>query len=142
MLKDVLNSNYCRAIFVVSMFVSFFILPSFIFMGWLVVLAVVFMLVFSLSMACMIRSIKDMFSNARRTGRSLLSIISMLLGFSAFHACTIGAPVCASAGIGLLLTLLPSFMLGVLSSYSILIIVVSIFLQLFVLSRMGCLRYK
>jgi len=142
MLKELLKSNYCRAIFVISVIVSYFLLPDFIFMGWLSLLAVLFMLIFSVSMTCMVRGIKDTLANTKKTSTSVLSLISMLFGFSAFHACTIGAPLCVTAGLGLLVVALPGFMVDVLSTYGVIIIVVSMVIQILVLYWMGCLRYK
>jgi len=101
------------------------------------------MVTFSLSMMCLIRSIKDKVVLARTYKGSIVSIIATGLGLSAIQVCGVGAPVCGvSVGIGILSVIFPNFFIDFLTDYSVAIIIISIALQITSLYYMKCfLKY-
>lgn len=140
-IKKIFQSNYCKLVFILFLILGTFITPTKVFYNWYWLLAIIFILVFALTMTCLIRNIKDKIVSYKKTNSSLLSLFSIILGVSALHMCTIGAPVCGAAGVGLLALILPTIAHSFISDFSIFIVLLSILLQLFALYNMGCLSF-
>lgn len=140
-LARVLESRFCKIVFVLSFVGSFFLIPAKVFSQFYIILAVAFMFSFSLVVACLVRSIKDRVVSLRNHKHSALGIIAAVLGLSAFQVCGVGVPVCtASIGMWLLYSIFPPFFVTFLTQYSILIIAISILLQLISLYFMKCFK--
>jgi hypothetical protein len=138
-LFKVMKSKYCKSIFLISLIGSYFLIPDTVFNGFYYIIAITFMVTFSLSIMCIVRSIKDRATLAKKSKASLLSIIATALGLSALQVCGVSIPVCgASIGIGLLSVVFPQFFVDFLANYSPFIIGFSIILQLVALYYMGC----
>lgn len=140
-LQKVFESNYCKLVFLLFLILGFIITPQKIFYSWYWILGIIFAFVFALTMTCLTRNIKDKINLVKKTNSSIISIFSIILGISAFHMCTIGAPVCGAAGIGLLSLILPSIAYTFFYDFSLYIAIFSILLQLFALYSMGCLSF-
>jgi hypothetical protein len=138
-LFKVMKSKYCKSVFLIALIGSYFLIPTTVFNGLYYIIAITFMVTFSLSVMCIVRSIKDRAELARKSKASLLSIIATALGLSALQVCGVSIPVCgASIGIGLLSVIFPQFFVDFLASYSPFIIGFSVVLQLIALYYMGC----
>jgi len=138
-LLEVFKSNYCKIVFVLMMFVSYFIIPKKVFYGWFYIVAIIFMVTFSMVMTCLIRSIKDKVVENRKTKQKITGAIAALIGLSALQVCTIGAPICgASIGASLVAGIFPSVAFNFLESYSVYIIITSVLLQIYSLYQMRC----
>lgn len=138
-LLEIFKSNYCKIVFVLMMFISYFIIPKKVFYGWFYIVAIIFMVTFSMVMTCLIRSIKDKVLENRQTKQKITGALAALIGLSALQVCTIGAPVCGvSIGASLVASIFPSVAFNFLESYSIYIIVLSILLQIYSLYQMRC----
>lgn len=136
---EVLKSNYCKTVFGISLLISYFLLPSRVFYGIFTLLAVAFMVLFSLSVSCIVRNIKEKAKSLKSQGGSILSLIASIFGISAFQVCTVGAPVCgATLGTSILSLFFPSFFVGVMKNFAIPFIFVSIIFQFFALYIMKC----
>lgn len=139
-LQKVFQSHYCKFVFLLFLLLGLIITPGKIFYSGYWILGILFVLVFAVTMTCLTRNIKDKVLSARRTNSAFTSIIGIILGVSALHMCTIGAPVCGAASVGLLALILPTVAYQFLSNFSIWIVVLSILLQLYALYSMGCLK--
>ncbi|MCD6414979.1 MAG: hypothetical protein J7L23_05135 [Candidatus Diapherotrites archaeon] len=140
MLK-VIGSNYCKIVFIISLILSYFLIPKTVFTGIYYVLAAVFMLVFAISITCIIRNLKERLMLARTYEGSTLSIIAVVLGLSALQVCGVGAPICgATVGLGIVSVIFPGFFVDFLTDYSVYMILFSIILQLVALYFMNCFK--
>ena len=138
-LFNVLRSSYCRTVFIISFILSYFLIPEKVFVGWYSVLAILFMITFSLVLTCFVRAIKERIIHRGKNKHSLFGLLAAIFGISAFQVCGIGAPVCsATMGAWLLSIFFPSFLISFLSEYGVLIILFSIFFQLTSLYFMKC----
>lgn len=139
-LKAIFKSNICKIVFILSLVIGYFLVPKHIFYSYFIILGIVYILLFALVMTCMIRIIKEKVINLKETGASIFSIISSLIGFSAMHVCSIGAPVCgASLGIGIF-SFFPSFFNSFFHEYALIIIIISIIFQIAALFYMNCFK--
>ena len=138
---NLMKSNYCRIIFLLGFLGAYFMLPEAVFHHTNRLLAIFYMLSFAVLLTCIVRSIKEKVNLAHRGGASWLGIIGAVLGISAFQVCGIGAPVCGmSVGLGVLSTIFPSFMVGFLMDYGMIIIYFSLFIQLLAIWFLGCFK--
>ncbi|MBU0757776.1 MAG: hypothetical protein KKF44_06920 [Nanoarchaeota archaeon] len=139
-LVQTFRSRYCIMVFLIGMLLSYFLVPRMLFHTHLL-LALVFMAVFSTVLACSVRIAKERIINTRVAGTGLLSVIAMGIGFSALHVCGVGAPVCgATVGLGVMSLFLPTAASQVIEKYSIHIILISIIFQLVSLYFMNCFK--
>lgn len=137
----ILKSYYCKAVFLLALLASYFLIPEKVFYGFGYVLAIAFMFAFSLSVTCIIRNIKEKILLAKTYKYSIFHIILIALGLSAFQVCGIGAPVCgATVGIGVLSVIFPGVFIDFLGDYYEPIIIISIILQIIALYFMGCFK--
>jgi len=139
---QILDSIYCKLVFFIAIVISYFLVPHRVLHSYDCWLAIIFMIVFSFSLACIVRNIKEKIVLSRTYKTSVLSLVLSILGFSAFQVCGIGAPVCGlSAGAGVLAIFFPGFVLSFLSNNSIFIVIFSIVVQVFALYFMNCFKY-
>ncbi len=140
-LFKIFKSNYCKLVFTISLIISYFLIPNKVFHGIHNITAILFMIVFSLTITCMTYNIKERIKLARTYKNSILSIIATAIGLSALQVCGVGAPVCtATIGAGILALIFPVTFVEFLSDYSILIISISILFQLIALYFMNCFK--
>lgn len=138
-----MSSTYCRVVFLVSLFLSYFLLPPRVFVGANLYIAIIFMLVFSFSITCLVRNIKEKIVLARTYKTSIFSLILSILGFSAFQVCGVNAGLCtASVGAGIIGAIFPGFLVIFLNNYGHFLIWLSIILQLIALYYMNCFSEK
>ena len=115
----VLKSKYCEIVFLVSFFLSYFLIPKNVFHGWNQLLAYAFMLVFALTTTCIIRNIKEKILLARTYKSSILGIIAVALGLAALQVCGANAPVCGAAvGVGILSSIFPAVFVNLIDRKS------------------------
>lgn len=139
-LLKILKSNYCKAIFVVSFFLGYFLLPEEVFYNVNRILALIYLLTFASLMTCVVRGLKEEINIAHKNKASVLGIISAVVGFAAFHACGIAAPICGmSAGLGIVALVFPNFLYSFLVDNGYLVIYFSLFIQLGAILSLKCL---
>lgn len=137
----VLKSHYCKVVFLLSLFLTYLLIPKKIFYGYYTILAIMFMLTTSFTITCFTRNIKEKALNARKNGASIMGVLMIILGFGALQACTIGSPVCgASIGMGILALIFPGVTYKFINEYSLIIIILTIILQIFALYFMKCYK--
>ncbi len=138
-LFKIMKSHYCKIVFIVIFLASYFLIPQTVFNGWYYILAISFMLVFSLTATCLTRNIKEKVVAARSYKGSFLSVISAIIGLSALQVCGIGAPICgASIGMAVLSLIFPRVVIDFLHNSSVWVIVVSLLFQILGLYYMKC----
>jgi hypothetical protein len=97
------------------------------------------MFLFSLTTTCLVRNVKERIKYAKTYKSSLLSLLATGIGLAALQVCGAGGLFCgANIFIGILSSILPNIMLGFLDKYSLLILIISIFTQIFSLYKMKC----
>ncbi len=140
-LFKILKSKYCKLVFILALILSYFLIPNKVFHGFHNITAILFMIVFSLTITCITYNIKERVKLARTYKHSILSIIATAVGLSALQVCGVSAPVCtATLGAGILASIFPVTFVELLSDYSILIISISILFQLLALYLMNCFK--
>ncbi len=140
---SVLKSNYCKSVFLITFVLSYFLIPDTVFNGWYYLVAVTFMTTFSLTIMCIVRSVKERLVLAKTYGGSLMTIIATAIGLSALQVCGVGAPICgASIGLGVVSAIFPGFMVEFLESYAVWIIIFSALIQVVGLYYMNCFFRK
>ena len=138
-LFTVMESHYCKTVFVLFFLLSYFLIPSTVFFGYYTAIALAFMVTFSLSMTCITRNIKEKIVLSKTYKTSTMGAIASALGLSALQVCGVGAPVCgASVGLGVLAAVFPEFFVAALSEYAVPLILLSIIMQLVSLRFMKC----
>lgn len=133
-LFDILSERFSQAIFLFTLAIAGWLTPVEVYYEQPLLVAV-FLLVFSTTITCTIRTLKDNLAASR--GGGALSILSSLAGLAALSACS-SAFVCGAAGAGLVALLMPVFLGDFLSTYGVPVVQFSILLQLFSLHLMGC----
>ncbi len=139
-LTNTLKSKYCLLTLILSLFLTYFLIPKHVFYGWFKIIAIIFMISASLNLTCLIRNIKERIKIAKTYKNSVLSLIGIGLGFGALQVCGVGAPICgASIGAGLISVFFPGLH-NFLFEYSIHIIILAIILQFIALYFMNCFK--
>lgn len=140
-LVQIMKSHYCKLVFLIGFIGSYFLLPQRVFYDGYIILALLFMLGFGLTFACIIRNIKERMFAPRVASGSILGTIATIIGLSAMQLCGVGLQICGmSLGFGILSVVLPSVLLNFLISYAVPIVIISIIIQIFSLWQMNCFR--
>jgi hypothetical protein len=135
------SSKYCIAVFTVVFLLSWFLVPKTVLHGWYLILAVLFTVSLALTITCIVRNVKERIAQARTYGTSLIGLVAAALGWSALQVCGVGASLCgATIGLGVVSSIFPGFLLHFLSSWSVLIVVLSVVAQWISLYVMRCFR--
>lgn len=138
-LARVLKSNYCKLVFLLAFFGSYFMVPANIFVGKYQLLVLVFMLIFSTVAMCVVRNIKEKVVVAHQLKTSFVGLILYILGLSALQVCGMSATMCtASVGAGIVSVFFPGVFFNYLVEYSVYIVYFSIITQLYVLHHLRC----
>lgn len=141
LLIKVLKSNYCKVVFLLSLILSYFLVPKHLVGFWWNLITITFMLLFSLNMTCMVRNIKERIKTAKTTTHSVINLIASGLGILALQVCGTSGYFCsASILMGVFSSVLPQFLLGFLKEYSLYIILATILLQFISLINMNCFK--
>lgn len=140
-LFKVLKSHYCQIVFLISFGLSYFLIPQRVFTGFYLYLAILYMSLFGLIMACIVRLLKERILLARKTQKSFLGILFSALGLISLQVCGIGAPVCGfSLGQTILFTIFPKVFVHFLTQYALPILLFSIIMQLYFLFSLKCFQ--
>ena len=141
-LLKILESRYCILVFLISLIVSILVIPKKVFYKWYFVLATTFILTFALTITCIVRNIKEKIKVRKQTSKSIIALIFSIIGFSALQVCTIGAPVCGAAGLGLFAIIIPKFAFHFFNEYSVWIIIITIVLEIISMNSMSCFKSR
>ncbi len=141
-LVKILNSNYCKLVFLLSFIGSYYLIPENVFHSGNRLIAMIFMLVFALSVTCIVRNTKERVLLAKTYKTSILSIIATAIGISALQVCGMGSMCVMGAGVGILSIFLPGFALNYLEAHGVIILYFSIFLQLVALYFLKCFAFQ
>ncbi len=140
-LRKIFRSNYCKLVFLISLFFAYLLVPDSVFHSKYLWLSLIFILTASLTATCIVKNIKEKVVLAKSSGASLISIIMIVFGLGALQVCTIGSSVCtASIGASFLALAFPEIALNILTKYSAPIIVLSILSQILALYFLGCFK--
>ena len=138
---NVFKSKNCKILYFLSFVLSYLLIPKTVFFRWYILLGLTFMAVFALTLTCIIRTLKEKIFLAKTNGASVLSVVSLILGFSAINVCGIGAPVCgATVGLGVFSMFFPGASHMFFHEYGVFFVVLSIIIQLFSLKFMNCFK--
>ena len=140
---QVLDSPYCKLVFVIALILGYFLIPNSVLNSQYVYLALPFLILFALTMSCTVRNIKDkLLANRHRNG-SIISLIANVVGLSVLQVCTLGGPFCGvSVGLSVISAIFPQLLVNWLADYSVAFLVSAIALQVLSLWQMGCWRVK
>lgn len=127
----------CKLTFALALLFGFFLVPKGVLEGYRA-LAIAFLYMFALTMACVAFSVRENISHAKGTGA--LSAAASALGFAALSAC--GSAACSTVGIGIFSLAVPIAGMHFLAQYGPAIVLSSIAVQALALHRMGCLRLR
>lgn len=137
-LIEIFKSDYCKLVFLISFFGSYFLIPKNVFYGEVKFVAILYMFIFSLTITCIVRNIKERVMLARTYKTSILGIIASAIGLSALQVCgTSGICVAASTG-GLASILLPEIFKHFIEEYGVELLYFSIIIQMFAIFIMKC----
>ena len=141
-LFKIFKSYYCILVFFVMTIISYFLIPDKIFYGYYSLVAVVFIIVFSLTFTCLIRSIKDkIVEHKKQNLKPIWGALIGLIGLSALQTCAIGAPVCGvSVGMAIVSAIFPAIAFDLINDYSLTILFLSICIQIISLYQMRCFK--
>jgi len=140
-LLKIFKSNYCKIVFIVSLAIAYFLIPSRIFYGIFTILGIIYMIVFALTLTCTVRNVKERIILVKKYQTSIVAILAAALGMIALQVCSIGAPVCGAAiGAGILSLLLPSIFISFLNKYALIIVIASIIIQAVALYFLNCFK--
>ena len=138
-LVKIFNSNYCKIVFLIGLIGGYFLIPKTLLDGFIKILSYLFIFLFALIIACIVRNIKERIVLAKTYSSSIISAIATGLGLVSLHVCGIGAPMCgATIGLGIASSILPSFFLDFITNHSLEIFIISIIFQLLSLFSMRC----
>lgn len=140
-LVGIFRSKYCIIIFILSAILGYILVPKKIFSGAWIIIGIIYIILFSLVITCIARTIKEKVVNAKNTGASLISIIASIFGIGALQVCGIGAPVCgATIGVGIMSIIFPHTTITFFEQHHVGIIIISLILQIVALYYMGCFK--
>jgi len=140
-LLEIFKSHYCQFVFLIALVVTYLLVPKKVFYSYYILIGIFFIAATSLTITCLVRSIKERILSAKASGASLVGILSIIFGFGALQACTIGAPVCgATIGGGIMALIFPSFALNLMEEYGIPIVLISTLIQILSLYLMKCFQ--
>lgn len=136
-----LKSNYCKIVFLIASVISFYLVPKDIWVSQHVYIVVPYILIFSFTITCVVRTIKERIKNSLNVGSSAIGVVAGIIGMSAVQVCGLSTPLCgASIGAGILAIVFPNVASYTLNRYSLLIIVATMLIQLVSLYFMKCLK--
>ena len=140
LLYKVFESNYCKIVFVLGLAISYLLIPKTVFKSQYLYLAIIYMILFSTILTCIVRTIKDRIKQARMYEKSLIGIIASGVGLATLQVCTLSISCSASLGLSILYLIFPQFIISFLTEYSQYILVISIIFQAIAIYLIGCFK--
>ena len=134
----ILKSHYCQLVLFLGFILAYYLTPENVFQSDNRLIALIFMLVFAMTITCVVRNIKEKVIIAKSLKSSLVGIIATAIGLSALQVCGMSGVCVVGVGAGILSLILPGFMMNFLESYSVVLLYFSIFIQLASLYYMKC----
>jgi hypothetical protein len=126
-------------IFILLSIVGYILIPQQVFIAGYWWLAIPFITLFALVTMCTIRNVRNTYS----TKISKKGFVASIFGFSALQVCGLSAYACSTAlGFTILATILPHTVLNFFQQHSILIILLSIFIQIYALFQLKCINIQ
>ena len=139
---EVLKSKYCWIVIFISIFIGYYLIHPFLRLGISVVvtlLSITFLGMFSMSIACMVRTIKLSYTQLKSHG-TMIGIIGYVFGFISLQTCFVSGMCVSNLIVPLLYTFLPVTFVNIFSKYSELILGFSVLLIVYSLFSMGCFK--
>jgi len=136
----VFESHYCKIVFVISLIISYLLIPKAVFKTQYIYLAIIYMILFSIVLTCIVRTIKERIKSARTYEKSILGILASGIGLAALQACTLSVSCSASVGLSILYLIFPQFFVSFLIDYSQYVLIASIIIQAIAIYLMGCFK--
>lgn len=138
LILEILKSKYCQIVFLISLVIGYFLVPSSVFASDKFYFGYIFIITFALVVTCLVRGIKERIKSFKTYGAIGLASLSSLIAYLSLQVCGIGS-LCINIGIGIL-SLLPSSILPIVYHNYEIIFAFSIALQIFTLYLMGCFK--
>ena len=139
-LYKVFESHYCKIVFVIGLIFSYLLIPKTVFEGQYAYLATIYMILFSIVLTCIVRTIKERIKLARMYEKSILGILASGIGLAALQVCTLNISCSASVGLSILYLIFPQFFVSFLIDYSQYILIIAIAMQAIAIYLMGCFK--
>ena len=115
--------------------------PKEVLFGRYSLVAIFFVIIFSLTITCITRTIKERIKGSLNLGHSISVVIASALGVTALQVCGLGVPACGvGVGAGFVSLIFPGFLFNYLRDYSVFILIFSIIIQIFSLYKMKCFK--
>jgi Na+/melibiose symporter-like transporter len=140
LIYKVFESHYCKIVFVISLIISYLLIPKDVFKTQFIYLALIYMVLFSIILTCIVRIIKERIKSAIIYEKSILGILASGIGLAALQACTLSISCSASVGLSILYLIFPQFFVSFLMDYSQYVLIASIIIQAIAIYLMGCFR--
>jgi Na+/melibiose symporter-like transporter len=139
-LYKVLESQYCKIVFVISFVISYFLIPRTVFETQYAYIAIIYMILFSIVLTCIVRTIKERIKSAKTYEKSILGILASGIGLAALQACTLSVSCSTSVGLSILYLIFPQFFVSFLINYSQYVLIVAILIQAITIYLIGCFK--
>jgi len=124
-------------LFLFFSYLGYILIPKQVFDNGFWWLAFPFVILFSLVASCSFKNLKNNLILSKGSKRGFLA---SALGFGALQVCGLSAYACSTAlGFTILATILPHSILNIFQQYSVWIIIFSISIQLYALTKLRCL---
>ncbi len=140
LIYKVFESNYCKIVFVIGLIISYLLIPKDVFKTQYIYLALIYMVLFSIILTCIVRIIKERIKSAIIYEKSILGILASGIGLAALQVCTLSISCSASVGLSILYLLFPQFFVSFLIDYSQYVLIASILIQAIAIYLMGCFK--
>ncbi|MGC9200726.1 MAG: hypothetical protein ACP5F8_02065 [Candidatus Aenigmatarchaeota archaeon] len=135
----IFESHYCKIVFITLFLISYFLIPKSVFNGIYLPISVVYMILFALTMTCIVRNIKERIIIARKYQKSLVGLIASIIGLTSLQFCGVGSSACTiTVGYGIISIIFPSFIVDFMEKYAFQTLIFSIILQIISLYLMKC----
>ena len=140
-MKKLFSDVASIVVFTVVFIASIFILPSHILSGPYFYLGVLFILLFSLNMTCLVKVMLQRAKVAKARGAGIMGIVATAVGFTALQMCGVGGPLCGALfGSVVFATILPAGSLHYFTAYAVHIVLFAIAVQVASLWLMKCFK--
>ena len=140
---EVFKSRYCWIVFAVALVIGYLLLPGSLFEQDILVtmLLILFLGVFSISITCIVRNLKEQIVSVRNVEKgSIISAIGSILGFTAIQTCVVSGVCGVNMFLAILYAVFPAVFVDMFVEYGAFILLISDVILLFSLYYMKCFK--
>ncbi|NCF75530.1 MAG: hypothetical protein GWO87_03535 [Xanthomonadaceae bacterium] len=141
LILDIFKSKYCLLVLIVGLIGGYYLIPKKIFDGTWYLIGILYIIIFAVVSACIVKVVKEKAMTMKNTGASIVAIIFAALGIGAMQVCGVGAPICgATVGVGLFSLFFPNLSIPFLDDHALFLIILSIAIQIAALYFLNCFK--